>query len=209
MSSRRCKAEEEVDKVRCTLEETQLQLSNELSKLSIIFSRSPTPRQLLSMKLIVSTLPRIEQIPIPCSRFLETGRAQDLTANDLDTPISGASVVDSCDTPLEIDSVETLTEVLRDFSETDVALLSGMYRRALVFREALARVRPRPELEAISTSIALDRQLTAFGICNDELNSTTAKYNVEAGEILVGSIDRGNLKVPIFTKFFRRLRNTG
>lgn len=122
--------------------------------------------------------------------------------------------VDGCRTPLEIDSVEVLVEMLYDFSAVDVVLLRMMYCRALIFREALSRANPRPDLEAISISIGLHQQLIASGLFNDEFNVGAANYNddaaerFDAGEVLMGNIDRGNLKTPIFTKFFRRSETT-
>jgi hypothetical protein len=73
----------------------------------------------------------------------------------------------------------------------------------------LVRIEPQPSPEAISASIGLHQQLNAFGLFTDNFNVLFAdEYNTaepfEAGEVLIGNLDRDNLKIPIFTKFFRR-----
>ena len=288
--------QDEVDDAQSKLEEAQSQLS----KLRALFGPDPTPRQFLFVKLFVRRFPRLQQNRAACSRYTQGHQAEDLTANDLDTPLAETSLatfvdsispdspghhvlqrlqfqrcpgckrhkvygspnernhdliefphwfrqnkcrtctlctdclkeklkkaitedwwyeldsphwlncpVDGCQAPLEIGCVEALVETLRDFTAVDVAMLQGIYHRALALREALSRVDPRPGLDAISTSISLHQQLIAFGVFNNEFNVGTANYDnaaepFDAGEVLMGSIDRGNLQIPIFTKFFRR-----
>lgn len=73
----------------------------------------------------------------------------------------------------------------------------------------MTRIERRPSLEAISTSIRLHQQLVAFGLFTDKFSVLcTNDYNeaepFDAGEVLMGSLDRVDLKIPIFTKFFRR-----
>ena len=129
---------------------------------------------------------------------------------ELDSPHWLKCPVAECQNPLDVGSVEAFVEMLRDFTVVDVLTFRGMYRSALTLREALSRVDPRPELEAISVSISLHKQLNAFGIFKDEFNIGGANYDnetepFEAGEVLMGRVDRGNLQIPIFTKFFHRL----
>lgn len=74
-------------------------------------------------------------------------------------------------------------------------------------REALARIEPQVGMEGISAAVEMTSQLSAFGIYNDPFTTviTGGSELFETGEIIVGDLDdRGNLKVPIFTKFFRR-----
>lgn len=64
-------------------------------------------------------------------------------------------------------------------------------------------------LEAISVAIGLYAQLSAFKLFSDLFNTPSDENSnlidlFEAGEIIVGDVDRNDLKIPIFTKFFRR-----
>jgi hypothetical protein len=119
--------------------------------------------------------------------------------------------IDGCETALGVDSVESLGDMLCDFDDMDVAMFKAMYRIALALREPLARIDPRPDLQAISLSIGLQQQLVAFGIFNDVFNIAVDDHNdarmpFDAGEVLMGHVDRANLKIPVFTSLFRRSR---
>lgn len=64
-------------------------------------------------------------------------------------------------------------------------------------------------MEGILTAIELYKQLSAFGIFRSTISTAAPdEYDPEepldVGEVLVGSLDRDNLKIPIFTKFFKR-----
>ena len=123
---------------------------------------------------------------------------------ELDSPHWLKCPIDGCCTPLGVDSVDSLVDVLRDFSNADVACLSAMYIRAMTFRAALMRAMPRPDMGAISASIGLHQQLSAFGLLSDDFTLFNAKDNVDPGEVFIGDLDRGSFKIPIFTKFLRR-----
>lgn len=74
----------------------------------------------------------------------------------------------------------------------------------------MTRIERRPSLEAVSTSIGLQQQLIAFGLFTDKFsvlctNDYHAAEPFDVGEVLMGSLDRDDLQIPIFTKFFRRL----
>jgi hypothetical protein len=63
-------------------------------------------------------------------------------------------------------------------------------------------------MEEISSAVELYKQLSAFGIFKSPLPaSPPAEYDptelIDVGEVLVGSLDRDNLKIPVFTKFFQ------
>ena len=82
-----------------------------------------------------------------------------------------------------------------------------------MLRQALTCLDPRPTLEALSVSASLHRQLIAFGLMydffSDHFNTSIPLENCrisafDPGEVLMGSLDRGELVIPIFTKFFRR-----
>ena len=129
--------------------------------------------------------------------------------HELDSPLWLNCPEDGCQTPLLIGSIEAFVEMLRDFTDEDIDMFRGMYRRALALRAALLRVEPRPGPDAISMSISLHQRLLAFGFLSNKFNVGDPTYEnaaepFEAGDVLMGSIERENLRIPIFTKFFRR-----
>ena len=89
-------------------------------------------------------------------------------------------------------------------------MFQTIYRYALATRAALSHANPRPCPDAISVYISLHKQLIAFGVFNNVFSVGTANLDsaaepFDAGEVLMGKNDRGDLQIPIFTKFFHRL----
>lgn len=82
-----------------------------------------------------------------------------------------------------------------------------------MLRQALASLDPRPSREGLSVSTSLHKQLAAFGLMydffSDRFNNNIPDENgrvraFDPGKVLMGSLDRGELAIPIFMKFFRR-----
>ena len=82
-----------------------------------------------------------------------------------------------------------------------------------MLRKALASLDPQPSREGLSVSASLQKQLAAFGLMydffSDRFNNNIPEEDgriraFDAGKILIGSLDRGEIAIPIFMKFFRR-----
>jgi len=82
-----------------------------------------------------------------------------------------------------------------------------------VLRQALVSLDPRPSREGLSVSTGLHKQLLAFGLMydffSDHFNNNIPDENgrvraFDPGKVFMGNLDRGELVIPIFMKFFRR-----
>ena len=81
-------------------------------------------------------------------------------------------------------------------------------------REVLQALDPPPTTEAQSIAASLHKQMMAFGRMHD-LFEDSAMLAIadesgqlppfEIGEVMMGKLNRGDLTVPIFQKFFKTL----
>lgn len=134
--------------------------------------------------------------------------------------------MDNCGRRLEIRNADDFGHVLQGLSGEHFQLLKSMYvtciavirnqltniprfERALILRQALANLNPRPTPESLAEAAKLHNQLVAFGrmrdlFADDPHDEDGPIPTFEAGEIVFGGIDRGELVIPIFAKCFQR-----